>query len=196
MAALPGGGAPHHTPSPAEYLGSLDFNVGPAQRVLTGIVAVGLGAVGFVGGRTMLRPKQNIVQPIEFNHAVHTEALECEDCHQYFRESAHSGLPGVMTCMMCHEEPLTEAAEEEKIRQLAEAGEERVFRKLFRLADHVYYSHRRHVEIAGIECATCHGEIASTEAPPRDPLVRITMDFCIDCHQRQEITVSCTSCHR
>jgi hypothetical protein len=97
---------------------------------------------------------------------------------------------------MCHEEPLSENPEEAKIRELAADGNVDVFRKLFSLPDHAYYSHRRHAVVAGIPCNTCHGAIAETTTPPTSPLVRISMSFCIDCHDRSSVVAGCTSCHR
>ena len=170
--------------------------MGPAQRLLVGFVIVALATVGFVIGRNVLRPDQQVIQPIDFNHGLHAESLECETCHELFSTSAHSGLPGLTTCLMCHEEPLTDSAEEEKIGRLAEAGQEQVFRKLFRLPDNVYYTHRRHAAVAQIECSVCHGEIAQTTSPPETPLVKIDMDFCLDCHEARGAPTDCTRCHR
>jgi hypothetical protein len=170
--------------------------LGPAERLVTGTLILALSAAGFAAGRILLRPERQVGQPIAFNHRVHTEALDCETCHEGFNEAAHSGLPGLETCMICHEEPQTELREEEKVRELAASGEDAVFRKLFTLPDHVYYTHRRHVGIAGLECAVCHGPIAETEQPPEAPLVRIDMDFCVDCHLSSGLTTDCTGCHR
>lgn len=170
--------------------------LGPAQRVVAGIALFLLGAAGFAAGRTLLRPEASIEQPIAFNHRLHAEAVECETCHEYVRSSAHSGLPGLSTCLQCHEEPQTDKAEEKKVRALAAAGQEHVFRKLFRLPNNVFFTHRRHAGLAGLECTTCHGGIAQTESPPGAPLVRITMDFCLGCHRERGVSTDCTRCHR
>jgi hypothetical protein len=170
--------------------------LGPARRVAAGIALLALAATGFVSGRVLLRPRTSVAQPIAFNHRLHTASIECETCHEFVRKGAHSGLPGLSTCLQCHEQPQTDKAEEKKINQLAAAGQEQVFRKLFHLPDNVFYSHRRHVAIAKLECATCHGAIARTETPPAAPLVRITMDFCRDCHRKSGVSVGCTRCHR
>jgi hypothetical protein len=98
--------------------------------------------------------------------------------------------------MQCHEEPQTDSPEEKKIPTLVAAGQEDVFRKLFHLPNHVFYTHRRHVGIAGLDCIVCHGQIAQTGSPPAAPLVRITMAFCIDCHRKSGVSTDCTRCHR
>ena len=170
--------------------------LGPAQRVVFGIALLLLAGGGFAGGRTLFRPHRNVIQPIAFNHGTHTATLECGTCHLSPTQRAHSGLPGLSTCMQCHEEPQTDSPEEKKIPKLVAAGQEDAFRKLFRLPNHVFYTHRRHVGIAGLECVVCHGQIAQTGSPPAVPLVRITMAFCIDCHRRSGVPTDCTRCHR
>jgi hypothetical protein len=139
-----------------------------------------------------------IVQPIAFNHRAHvTNAqIQCSECHAYYSQGAHSGLPNADTCMACHSDALTKSPEEAKLREGFQRGNPPVFRKLFHLPAHVYYSHRRHVVLGKLECIRCHGQIADTEAPPLRPLVRISMDFCTGCHTQSKVTNDCKSCHR
>jgi hypothetical protein len=170
----------------------------PQQRLIIGAVVLITGAGGFGAGRALFRPKRAVTQPIAFNHQKHVEdvGMECGDCHLYFDSGEHSGLPALSLCLACHEEPVTESPEEKKILELAEAGEDDVFRKLFRLPDHAFYSHRRHVKVGEIDCQACHGDVAATTSPPEVPLIRITMDFCMDCHKETGIAPDCTDCHR
>lgn len=156
------------------------------------------GAGGYVLGRAWFRPAGRVTQPIVFSHQKHTGDLGigCGTCHEHYSEGSHAGLPSLSVCMGCHEEPQTDSPEEQKIRGLAAAGQNDVFRKLFRMPDHVFYSHRRHAAIGRLPCETCHGAIARTTRPPEAPLVRITMDFCIDCHRHDQVQSDCTGCHR
>jgi hypothetical protein len=138
-----------------------------------------------------------VQQPLAFSHKIHAEQeIECTDCHKYPRTQTFSGLPTVEDCMECHEDPLTKSAEEEKIRTAAKEGRELRWRRLFRVPDHVYYSHRRHVVLADLPCKTCHGTTGASERPPPVAPVQITMDFCIDCHSRSNVPVDCVNCHR
>lgn len=139
-----------------------------------------------------------VAQPIAFNHRKHTQelGLGCDFCHRYVQTGRHPGLPGAETCGMCHSAPLGESAEAAKVSELLAKGDPLQFNKLFRLPDHVFYSHRRHVAIAQLECANCHDGIADTEVPPERPLVQVKMAFCIDCHRTQGVTTDCTACHR
>ena len=175
-----------------------DEKLSPVRRLLIGAFTVAMAAGGFSVGRFLLRPNQAVAQPIEFNHRLHVDdvGLECATCHEYYATAQHSGLPALETCLICHEEAVTDSAEEQKLLELAKHNPQPVFRKLFRMPDHVYYSHREHVTIAGLECETCHGGVAATTAPPPTPLVRITMDTCVDCHARVDVKTDCTHCHR
>jgi len=175
-----------------------DERLSPIRRLAIGAVALTMGGAGFAAGRTAFRPVENVPQPIQFNHRKHVQdaGLECSTCHEYYETSEHSGLPELATCLGCHDGTTTGTAEEKKLVELGKGEPPPRFRKLFRLPDHVYYSHRRHVAVAGLRCETCHGDIAATTAPPSRPLVRITMDTCVACHTEQDVETDCTHCHR
>jgi hypothetical protein len=170
----------------------------PSHRLWIGAFTVLMAAIGFVAGRGFLRPTENVLQPIAFNHLWHTQDLQltCDFCHEYVRQGAHSGLPSEETCAMCHSTPQGDSEEAARVTELLEAGEPLVFKKLFGLPDHVFYTHRRHVVIGEVECAQCHGDIANTESPPERPLVTVDMAFCMDCHTERDVTNDCTACHR
>jgi predicted CXXCH cytochrome family protein len=122
--------------------------------------------------------------------------LECLDCHEYYESGEHAGLPTAETCLGCHEGGVTDSPEERRFLEMVANGDDVRFRKLFIMPDHVYYSHRTHVVAANLECAECHGDVASTVIPPSVPAIRITMDTCIDCHEEHDVPTDCTDCHR
>jgi len=175
-----------------------DEKFSPIERLLVGALTVLLGAAGFAAGRAAFSPSGTVHQPIQFNHQLHTKkvALECGVCHQYYAEHEHSGLPDLGVCQACHAEPVTKSPEEKKLIALIANPNPPVFQKLFRLPDHAFYSHRRHVTVAKLPCQTCHGGIADTTVPPARPLVSVKMSTCIDCHTRLNVQTSCTACHR
>lgn len=162
------------------------------------IWGVGLIALFFVGGVLVgRRPDSRLVQPIRFNHAKHTGAgLDCALCHASVREQAFASLPSVETCMICHTSPLTESPEEEKIREFAAAGRAIPWQRLYRLPNNVLFSHRRHAGVAEIACEECHGPMGQAESPPPRPLVRQTMEWCLECHAERRVTGDCNACHR
>jgi hypothetical protein len=170
----------------------------PGRRLVIGVFALIMATAGFAAGRTVLRPTERVAQPIQFNHQKHVEevGLECSVCHEHYATSEHSGLPSLTLCQGCHSEPLTGGPEERLLLKLLASDPQPAFQKLFRMADHARYSHRRHVAAGGLTCETCHGAIARTTAPPASPLVRITMDSCTGCHAERGVKTDCTDCHR
>ncbi len=174
-----------------------DDRLTPARRLLIGGCALFMAAVGFAAGRVAISPGTGAVQPIQFNHRKHVKdnGLECATCHEFYKTGKHAGLPPLSTCEGCHGQPMTKSPEEQKLVTLIAAKSSVGFTKLFLLPDHAYYSHQRHVVVAGLKCETCHGAIADTTAPPRYPLVRITMDTCRDCHAAKHVKTDCTDCH-
>lgn len=165
------------------------------------LVAGAIVAGAFVvGGLVLLTSPAALEQPIRFSHRTHTRDLTCEGCHQRVTEGAAAGMPGLDTCLACHQEPRSSSAqgqkEEAKIGMYARTTREIPWVRLTSLASHTFFSHRRHVAIAKVECAACHGEIAQAVEPPPRPLVRLTMARCMDCHRQRQASVDCLACHR
>ena len=142
------------------------------------------------------------IQPIPFNHRIHAEnGLTCDFCHQYVFEKPFAGMPRVELCMGCHVGDIAQNPNAkpyiETIRRHAEAGTEIPWVRLYTLPHHVYYSHRRHAAIAGLPCATCHGDIGERVTPPPHPIAQtLTMENCVDCHQEHGVENDCAWCHR
>lgn len=168
----------------------------PFRRILLVVGVLLLTAA--VGAPLTARRRAAVPQPIAFNHRKHTQelGLNCDFCHSLVRVGQHSGLPDENTCVMCHATPQGDSPEAARVTAFLEEGEPIRFNKLFGLPDHVFYTHRRHVTLAELECATCHGGIAETERPPVRPLLDVDMEFCMDCHEEREASNDCTSCHR
>ncbi len=185
--------------SPGPHPGSGPAARGGARRRVLLVAAAGvvLIAVG-VPALAIAWNGSPIPQPVQFNHKKHTGdlGLDCAFCHAYVGSGAHAGLPDHTTCAMCHTTTQGTSEEAARVTALLEAGEPLRFNKLFRMPDHVFYTHRRHVAVAELPCQECHGGIADTEQPPRRALVRIDMDFCMDCHREQQASLECTACHR
>jgi len=163
-----------------------------APLVVAALVALG----GLVA--TSAKPRAPVPQPVAFNHLKHTKdlGLGCEFCHKYVTAGPHAGLPDATTCGICHRVPQGKSPEAARVTTLLVAGAPLRFNKLFRLPGHVYFSHRRHVAIAKLDCQQCHGGIAATERPPRRPLVSIRMRVCLDCHRAKGQSTDCVACHR
>lgn len=126
-------------------------------------------------------------QPIQFNHRVHVKKEPCKTCHRFYETRQVAGRPDLFICMECHTNPVTDKAEEEILRKLADDGQPLRWKRLTRLPPHVRFSHQRHIVVGKVECAACHGAIAQTTAPPDEPLVTIDMNFCQDCHRSRKV---------
>lgn len=175
---------------------SLDKKKGKGSRkkiVVPFLAAMGIILVFFLllqlfGG--------GVDQPLQFNHKIHKENdLECLDCHLYFEDHASSGRPRLETCQGCHEEPLGESKAEKILVDHISSGKELEWKRLYRVPEDVYFSHRRHVILGNIECQICHGDIGESIRPPAKP-IKITMKKCMKCHNEKKADNDCIACHR
>ncbi|MBI2822660.1 MAG: hypothetical protein HYX74_10575 [Acidobacteria bacterium] len=153
---------------------------------------VGAFLIGLVGLSPIL--KKTTQQPIQFNHKAHAD-IECTGCHDSATTQSYAGLPGIDLCLTCHETAVTESPEEEKIRTFAKEGKAIPWQRLFQQPTHVFYSHRRHVEMAKLECTQCHGDIGERTTPP-GRVRNLAMDDCIACHEERKVEAGCVDCHR
>jgi hypothetical protein len=147
-------------------------------------------------------------QPIAFNHSLHLSLdlegrpVQCVDCHAGAERAEHAGLPALRDCLRCHMRPQggadgTPSEKEQSVRALAATGGPFRWTQVTRNPGHVYASHRAHVGIAGIECATCHGDVSRWTAPPTTPNQGLLdMGRCIDCHRARGASTECGTCHR
>jgi hypothetical protein len=160
--------------------------------LLVGIIHL-VVAIAFLFTTAMGRA---VKQPLQFNHKSHKEqGVECITCHQYVQRQTFAGFPKVEVCLGCHEESITESPEEEKIRMFEKEGTPIQWRSLYNQPDHVFFSHRRHVKLGQIECAVCHGDFDERTTPPSRPLVNLTMDACMECHEKRGADNDCLVCH-
>lgn len=153
-----------------------------------------LGAGLWLGACTQAPP---VVQPIQFSHKAHVEkGVACDACHESVERAASAGMPSTDTCMTCHQGAITDSPEEEKVRHYAEQNEPIPWKRVYETAGHVYFSHRRHVTLGGVQCVSCHGEVGDSAAPLSVAAVPIRMDRCVDCHARDGAANDCNACHR
>jgi c(7)-type cytochrome triheme protein len=164
----------------------------PGSRLLL----LGTFLVSFLSGGLLWRTRP-AAQPVAFNHKKHVEnGINCVDCHAGAQEQARATLPTLATCMTCHESALTQSPEEAKIRNVAAAGADLKWQQITRNPPNVYFSHRRHVRMAGLDCAECHGAMKDATAPPVRRFRRLDMNDCIHCHQQSNVKADCNDCHR
>lgn len=167
--------------------------VGVVITIVAVITAVALAAAGVVRSMTSA-----ITQPIAFNHSLHIEdlGLSCTDCHRYAETGIRATIPNREVCADCHSEAVTESAEEEQLIGYVDREEPIPWMKVYSVPEHVWFSHRRHTEVAEIPCETCHGLMEERTEPLSRPLVSQTMEWCMGCHEERGVSNDCIWCHR
>lgn len=170
------------------------------RRVRWWIIGAGLGAGAVLLGVFLGSRPAPARQPIRFSHQLHVKQAKCAACHQYTIKLAAAGTPRLADCLDCHEgsqaKTPDDQKEEAKIEEFAKTQREIPWVRIAALAPDVFFSHRRHVSLGKVECATCHGAIADTTALPSKPAVAFTMTWCLSCHQERKASVDCLACHR
>ncbi|MEZ4923540.1 MAG: c-type cytochrome, partial [Crocinitomicaceae bacterium] len=160
-------------------------------------------------------------QPIAYSHKLHAGdlAIDCKYCHNAVTKSKHATIPTVNVCMNCHKtvtEGTTTGTEEiAKIHDAAGwdadtksfTGVTKPIKwvKVHNLPDHVYFNHSQHVEVGGVDCAQCHGDMkketvarvmttadlnAVEENKIKFSRPTLTMGWCIECHQLSNVDVA------
>ena len=153
-------------------------------------------------------------QPIEFNHSIHAgiNEIDCQYCHNSASKSRHAGIPTMNVCMNCHKyvDGASEEGKKDVERLRAAAGYNAttvqysgevspiVWNKVHVLPDHAYFNHAQHVNVGGLDCKNCHGDVATyttgrvANVEDLIPLgdneenrltkPTLTMGWCIECH--------------
>jgi hypothetical protein len=170
-----------------------------APRALAALLA-GAGALALMGAAA---PP---AQPFRFSHKVHAgdNRIGCTSCHAYAERGPVAGVPSMARCQGCHkfvkEDPQNPQLDQElkALRKVLEEGKAVEWARVHRVPDHVYFTHRRHVVNAKLECKACHGEVEKMdEVRQVSPL---TMGWCLDCHKNTKNETKgptdCWACHK
>jgi len=135
-------------------------------------------------------------QPIDFPHRTHVEqGLTCtEICHEGVTQGPIAGLPSLKTCMVCHSDVATDRPAIQRLAELEARGLDVDWPRVHGYTEeaHVRFNHAPHVR-AGVECATCHGDVASMTVARR--VVDLSMSFCVNCHTSRQASTDCLTCH-
>lgn len=137
-------------------------------------------------------------QPIRYNHKLHVEDadLQCIDCHLNVENQARASIPNIEICGDCHDDLEAENPEERRVAEFVNKSTRIPWQQIHSVPDYAYFSHRRHVKLAQIECTACHGDVAQMEMPFIEPNQEIKMAWCMDCHEQRAVSNDCYACHR
>jgi hypothetical protein len=162
-----------------------------------GITIVVIGLLSLLL-RGVLSATQTVVQPIAFNHKIHIEtaSMNCKDCHLNVETMARASIPALEVCQTCHsDEPISKSPVEKEVLRYVAEKREIPWVQIYSVPAQVYFSHRRHVMIGGLECSSCHGSIAAMTTPVSYQAVPVTMENCVNCHKQHKVTNDCLACH-
>lgn len=134
-------------------------------------------------------------QPIAFSHKKHVGELEleCTTCHVNADKGKHATAPAVSVCMSCHEGVATDKPEVQKLTKFWQDKQPIPWAQVHQVKPHVYFTHKRHIK-AGLECANCHGEVATMDKIRR--VRSLKMGWCVDCHRAKGAPLDCYTCHK
>ena len=146
--------------------------------------------------RHFLGWRSDPVQPIPFRHELHVQevGLECTFCHSGVTRGPIARIPSVVLCMDCHFDIATDRAPVQLLTSFYDRGQEPPWQRVYGWLPeaHVRFNHAPHIR-AEVECATCHGDVASMTVAER--VVDHTMSFCVRCHEQNQASIDCVTCH-
>jgi hypothetical protein len=141
-----------------------------------------------------LRPEP--VQPIAYDHKAHIEKaqMECLDCHIAATAGPRATIPGVTSCMSCHNTIATDKPAIQQVAAYFNKGEDIPWQRVYGWNDeaHVRFNHAPHLA-ASVQCAKCHGDVGGMAVAKR--IVDHSMGFCITCHKERKASLDCVTCH-
>jgi len=155
------------------------------------IVALALGGLLVACGEGEPPPPQ----PVPFSHKVHagTNQIGCGTCHTYFTHSPIAGIPSAARCAGCHKFVDKEKLNVQLVNKAFEDGKPLVWNRIYRVPDHVYFTHERHIG-AGLKCQQCHGDVEKMDVMTKQ--APLTMGWCLDCHHERKAPTDCLTCHK
>jgi hypothetical protein len=134
-------------------------------------------------------------QPLDFPHNTHVgKGVACVMCHEGVETGPVAGIPGLRTCMICHDAIATDRPRIQQMAAMRDKGLDLPWQRVYGFAreDHVRFNHAPHIR-AKVECSTCHGNVAEGTVAQRE--VEHTMGFCVNCHNERKASVDCLVCH-
>ncbi len=127
------------------------------------------------------------VQPINFSHKLHAGQykIDCNYCHTSVNKWKNASIPSANICMNCHGVIKNVSPEIKKLYTAIESNQPVEWIRVHNLPDHAYFNHAQHVNVGGLECKNCHGEVEKMEVI--EQVSPLTMGWCIDCHRKTEV---------
>jgi mono/diheme cytochrome c family protein len=126
-------------------------------------------------------------QPINFSHKLHAGQyqIDCNYCHTGVNRGKSATIPSANICMNCHGEIKKGSPEIQKIYKAIEQDKPVEWVRVHNLPDLAYFNHAQHVNVGGVQCEQCHGDVKGMEVIQQKS--SLTMGWCIDCHRQTDV---------
>ena len=102
-------------------------------------------------------------------------------------------MPRTELCGACHMAMPQESEATQKLMSYVDADAPIPWVRLYELPQFTYFPHKWHVR-AGLSCETCHADIGQSMTAVRHQV--LDMDWCIACHEKEQVSVDCLVCHK
>jgi Cytochrome c7 and related cytochrome c len=139
-------------------------------------------------------PKPAPPQPIPFSHKTHSGlGIQCLDCHPVRPPGDLADFPKETACMGCHASVKADSPAIQKLADFAAQKKRVPWVRVYRLPRMVYFSHEVHHKKAAVECAVCHGPVATRDSLGQEKSIEMTA--CMKCHDQYKVSNDCNLCH-
>ncbi len=174
--------------------------IGLIVFVITAVVLKTLLDAAFtIGVQTGYQP----TQPINYSHKLHAGQYEidCNYCHTGVRKSRWANIPSANICMNCHADIKNVGGQNgvsleiQKIyaavdynpdtREYGTNTKPIQWVRIHNLPDLAYFNHSQHVDVAEVECQTCHGPVQEMDVVYQ--YSNLTMGWCVNCHRETNV---------
>jgi hypothetical protein len=133
-------------------------------------------------------------QPLPFSHKLHlSKGLECKDCHSMPEPGDRAAFPATARCMACHVEIKKDSEAIQKLADYHKKQEAIPWKRVYRVPEYVFFSHKVHVTKAKAACETCHGPVRDRDVMRKEK--ETSMAVCMDCHKASAASIACDYCH-
>jgi hypothetical protein len=134
------------------------------------------------------------VQPLPFSHKTHAAAgLKCQKCHPMPDPGDFATLPETSLCMSCHGAVKKESSHIARLAEFHSASKKIDWAPVYRVPDYVFFNHKKHNAVGGVNCQTCHGPVEERDVLRREK--DVGMQACMDCHRAKNASNDCRFCH-
>jgi hypothetical protein len=144
--------------------------------------------VAFSGEQT--DPVKSNKDLIKFSHTLHSDLVECADCHSSVAESISLTdrlLPNHDNCVDCHEVDNDD--------ECSTCHIDDNYEPLIQKKSELIYNHKIH-SVQGMQCIDCHKGLDKVDYSFESAEVSPPMEMCSGCHNEVKLASNaCESCH-